>query len=492
MPDNRTDSTRPWARWAAAGVLSAAVGMTVGLLMPRGPVTTLEAVLCVLTALVIGAGVGILARSRWWLLLGPIALVVSFEAARLSATGPTVDAIGLDSVYGILALIVGRGVDGFLLVLPFLVGTGAAVAWIRQHEGRRTRLTSRIGLTLGGAVIIALLAGLLRPAGTEPIDSPDSIAELSRVEIGGHEQHLMIRGDDRDAPILLFLEGGPGGSAMGRMRKSGEALEEHFVVVTWDQRGTGKSYAALDPVESLTVEQMVSDCLEVTDHLRERFDEDRIYLVGSSWGTILGVLAVQERPDVFHAYVGTGQMVDPFETDQLMYAENLAQAKRTGDAGRADRLREIGPPPYSDTLHYPEALASNPEWMNFPHGADYSSGSEYPLAFFAGEYTLIEQMRGMASIAETFAVLYPQLADIDLRAQAEELSVPVYIVAGKYEADGRRVLAEEWFNDLEAPHKEWIDVRRSGHTPPYDEPGRFADAMADIAGATGGPRPSTH
>ena len=122
----------------------------------------------------------------------------------------------------------------------------------------------------------------------------------------------------------------PGGTGIGRIRNSGEDLEQGFVVATWDQRGTGKSYDALDPTDTLTVEQMVADTLEVTNYLRDRFDEEKIYLVGSSWGTTIGVLAVQRSPELFHAYVGTGQMVDQFETDGLMYAESLGMPRPGG------------------------------------------------------------------------------------------------------------------------------------------------------------------
>lgn len=274
------------------------------------------------------------------------------------------------------------------------------------------------------------------------------------------------------------------------MRRSAGPLEEHFVVVTWDQRGTGKSYPALDPTSTLTLEQMTSDTIEVADHLRQRFDQDRIYVVGSSWGSTIGLLAARERPDGFHAFVGTGQMVDPFETDELMYAENLAQAEGSGDAGRAATLLGMGPPPYTHPLDYLTALAGNPEWMSFRHGDDYDPLSEYPMAYFVGEYSLIEQLRGMAALAETYAVLYPQLSEVDLRRDATRLEVPVYLIQGAHEAEGRAVLASEWFELLRAPHKEWITLDRSGHTPPYDEPGRFAEVMVDVvlAGTTTGDR----
>lgn len=486
----------PSTRYAAGALLAAGAGALGGWLLPRGAVTTGGAVATVLGCLALGAVVGWVVRSRWALVLAPVTFVAAYELLRLRVDGPTLGMPRLDGLYGLLTLVVGRGVDAALTALPMVVGIGYGLLLAHQRRSagpapetpghRRHRTVLRHGvLALGTVAVAVLVAGLLRPAGTAPITGPDgepapaSIAELVTVPVGGHEQHLMIRGQHRAAPLLLFLEGGPGGSALGRMRRSAEPLETHFVVVTWDQRGTGKSYSALDPTDTLTVEQATRDTVAVTDYLRDRFDQDRIYLVGNSWGSIIGLRAAQERPDAYHAFVGTGQMVDPFETDQLMYAENLAQAERTGDTARAGRLRAMGAPPYTDPLAYLEALAGNPEWMDFPHGTDYDPGSEYPMAFFVSEYTLIEQLRGMAALAETYAVLYPQLEVVDFRLDGTALEVPVYLLQGAHEADGRAVLAQEWFAMLEAPHKEWVTLEHSGHTPPYDEPGRFAEVMVD-------------
>jgi proline iminopeptidase len=294
----------------------------------------------------------------------------------------------------------------------------------------------------------------------------------------------MLRGVSTEAPVLLFLEGGPGGTAIGRIRNSGDALERDFIVATWDQRGTGKSYDALEPTSTLTVDQMVEDTIEVTDYLRDRFDQQKIYLVGSSWGTIIGTMAVQRSPERFHAYVGTGQMVDPFETDKLMYAESLADADARGDDDAVAALRDLGAPPYDNTLDYPVAISSNPKLMNFEHGQDYSATSEYPASLFVREYTLVQQLRGMAAIAETFDVLYPQLSRTDFRVDVPFLDVPVYLVEGRHEAAGRETLAREWFDLLAAPTKKYSVFENSGHTPPYDEPGHFATLMAGIVAAT--------
>lgn len=479
----------------AAGAVAGVAGAVAGWLIPRGPVTTVETLSAVVAALAVGVAAGWLMRSRWAMLVAPVMFMLVFELARMRVDGPTVDGIRLDGIYGVIALVGGRGVDALLMLLPMVVGVSYGVLlanrWETPPAERDRHLVRRGALVLATLAVVALVVGLVRPASTEQILGKDgkplrgSIAEIVDVRIGGHDQAIMLRGVSAKAPVLLYLEGGPGGTGLGRVRNSGDDLEQGFVVATWDQRGAGKSYDALEPRSTLTVDQMVADTLEVVDYLRERFDEQKIYLVGSSWGTTIGVLAVQRSPEMFHAYVGTGQMVDQFETDKLMYAESLKDAEARGDDGAVEGLRELGEPPYDDTLDYPVAIASNPKWMDFEHGEDYDAASEYPASLFVGEYTLIEQLRGMAAIAETFHVLYPQLKDTDFRAQVPRLGVPVFIVEGEHEAVGRETLARQWFERLSAPSKKYSVFEHSGHTPPFDEPGRFADYMEDVRRNTG-------
>jgi len=487
------------SRVIAATLAGASAGLVLGLVMPRGPMTSTQSLTALSLALAAGVLAGWVMRSRWAALVAPAALAAAFETARAGTQGPSVGPIHLDSVYGIAVLIAGRGFDGLVILLPMVVGGlwGAALTRrnrpVRAGIPTRSRARTILGLvarrgtlTLASLSVVVLVAALARPAGTEAINGadgkplPGSIAELVTLPIGGHDQSIMLRGNKVNAPVLLFLEGGPGGTALGSMRISGQGLEKSFVVATWDQRGTGKSATALEPVATLTVARAVSDTIEVTQYLRARFGQSRIYLVGSSWGTTLGVLAAQQRPDLFHAYVGTGQMVDLQQTDKLMYAESLAYAKRTGDTKFAEQLRAIGPPPYTDMLAYPVAISTNPDWDNYTPGTDHDPRSSYPASLFSAEYTLTEQVRSMAAMIDTFALMYPQLQDVDFRRDVHRLEVPVYLVQGAHEAPGRAVLARDWFAALSAPSKHIIEFDHSGHTPHLDEPGRFATFMTDV------------
>jgi pimeloyl-ACP methyl ester carboxylesterase len=178
--------------------------------------------------------------------------------------------------------------------------------------------------------LLGLTVALIRPAHTEPILAADgnpgsgSVAELTRLRVGGHDLAMMIRGAHTANAVLLYLAGGPGGTEIGAMRRHGQLLEQHLTVATFDQRGTGKSADNLEPTATLTLDRAVNDAIEATNYLRQRFHQDKIYVVGNSWGTILGVLAVQQQPELYRAFVGAGQMVSPRETDRLFYADTLA------------------------------------------------------------------------------------------------------------------------------------------------------------------------
>jgi pimeloyl-ACP methyl ester carboxylesterase len=167
-------------------------------------------------------------------------------------------------------------------------------------------MRSVAGLALAGLVIVLYL--WFTAGRTPPIHGPHSIASLECVRIGGVDQYVLIRGSDSSLPILLFLHGGPGMPAMYLAHAFQRELEKEFVVVQWDRRGAGKSYRE-DISNTLTTEQLVADTIELTNMLHARFHRDKVYLVGHSWGTYLGMLVIARHPELYRAYVGIGQLV---------------------------------------------------------------------------------------------------------------------------------------------------------------------------------------
>jgi pimeloyl-ACP methyl ester carboxylesterase len=477
-----------WRRRTTAVVVLAGVAALIAAwLTPRGPITTVEALVSMAAALGVGVAAGVLLANRWSIVVAPAAFVAVFELARMGIEGPTVDSIEFGGTYGIIALIVGRVFHGLLVLVPVMLGASYGVWWAGR-TGRASRIMGAFGRTVTGLVTVAVVAVaflLALPASTAPIvgsdgeTPPGSIAELVSVEIGGHPQAMLIRGRSVDNPVLLYLAGGPGGTDLGAIRRD-VGLEQDFTVVAWDQRGAGKSYNALDPTETFTLDQMVADTLEVTNYLRDRFDVDKIYLVGQSWGSTLGVLAAQQRPELYEAFVGVGQMVSQRVTDQMFWEDTLAWAESNANVALAETMRSNGPPPYTNLIEYDPVIAYEHDWNVY---SEFDPNTEMPAILFVPEYNWMDRMNAFRGFLDTVGILYPQLQDIDFRNDVATLEIPMYMVQGEHEARGRAVLAEEWFQMLEAPTKEVIVIPGGGHRAHFDQPAMFADIMRRVRDA---------
>ncbi len=481
------------APWFGPAVVAIAAGVTAALsaiAMPRGPATTAHALVVMATGAVIGIVAGLAWPRRRAMVLAAVAYVVCYELARPAWAGPSVGAIRFDSMVAVVMLVAGRGFHGLLVFLPMIV-SGSLVRLAgslrrpasigRAPHGRMRRLARQTPPCLGVLATLALALVVVAPASAPPVlgadgaPIPGSLAELATVTLGGHDQAVMIRAESPDKPVLLYLSGGPGQSDLAYSRALASGWVRDFVFVDWDQRGNGKSYAALDPLSTMTLDQAVSDTIELTDYLRQRFGERKIYLMGESWGTILGVLAVQRRPDLYYAYMGSGQMVDVLETDRRIYADLVAYADRVGDGALASNLRDLGGPPYRD---FPFANVLVAGWYDYlykpytPSAGYRSRGASSGIGLYGmlgSEYTLVEKTNVLRGLADTFAVMYPQLYAVDFRRDVPSLDVPVYLLDGAAELEGRRDLAIEWFDQLVAPVKQRVTYQDAAHSVAFEQ-----------------------
>ena len=468
-------------------------GALAGWWTPRSPLTTGQAIWSIVLSLAVGATAGVIARSRWAMLATPVAFAIVFELVRAGTDGPTVDGIST-TTYGLIALVVGRGLHALISLLPMAYGASIGAGAARQfattpsapRKGQRWWRYSRSGgAVVAGIGLIAFTAVLARPASTDPIVDaernriPGSIAELTTVDVNGHDFAMLIRGHSVNNPVLLFLAGGPGGSEMGAMRNHLPELEEHFTVVTWDQRGTGHAYDQLDPSGTLTLDGAIDDTLDVTNYLRDRFGQDKIYVLGQSWGTTLGVLAVQQQPGLYAAFIGTGQMVSQLATDTIFYQDTLAWAQTTGRTGLVADLLAIGAPPYDDMLNYETALANEQDVYAYDHSPNSEGQGQMSENLFVEEYALIDQVHILGAFMDTFSVLYPQLQDIDFRETATDFEIPMFFVQGAHEADGRAEVFADWYPMVDAPIKDLAVLDTSGHRPLWEQPDEFVDYMTN-------------
>lgn len=173
------------------------------------------------------------------------------------------------------------------------------------------------------------------------------IARLSPVTLGGGEQWVLVRGRT-DAPILLKVHGGPGQAEMPTIDMNAR-LEQHFLVVEWDQRGAGKSAAAVEPRAAMTLDRIVADTVELTERLIDEFGPRVVILLGHSWGSLVGVLAVHRRPDLYAAFVSTGQIATFADGQRIAHEFVVAEAHRRGHAAALEAVASIASPPYLGT-----------------------------------------------------------------------------------------------------------------------------------------------
>lgn len=358
---------------------------------------------------------------------------------------------------------------GTAVPAPLWVGLALAILVLVVLLFRARWTLRAFGFTMLGMMVIILVAVVTSQlfAATPPITGadgrplPNSIATLEKVTLNGSEQWITIRGKDMTKPVLLYLGmGGPGGGGFAT-RSMFEPLEDDFVIVAWDEPRTGKSYNAV-PASSLTPQRFVEDARALTELLRARFHQDKIFVYGVSWTSILGIWLVQQYPDYYKAYIGNGQMVNTKENDILGYQLALRYSAEQGDTATVETLRRNGPPPYTGAglaLKYVAFLDVLNAYMGSP-----SYTLLLPLIpMFSPEYGLVDKVNHFRGLYESFETVYPQLEDLDFIQQAAHLEVPVYFFVGRNDVNAMASLVEEYYNVLEAPHKELIWFENAGH-----------------------------
>jgi proline iminopeptidase len=305
---------------------------------------------------------------------------------------------------------------------------------------------------------------------------PDSIATMEYATIGGTPQHFWFRGQDRHAPALIFLHAGPGVSEAPMFRRYDGGLEQHFLVVYWEQRGAGRSYAPDIPRQSMTIAQFLRDLDEVVELVRHRFGKDTVVLVGHSWGTVLGTLYAYKHPEKVAVYVGVGQFGDIRESERVSWEYALAQAEQRGDQSAARDLRAIGPQPRT----VEEVLATR-EWVERFGGSFYgnvSMGDLIRTVLMSDETNLADLWRLRQGSRFSIDYLWPELSELDLR-RYRSFSVPVFFLLGRHDWQMPASVAASYFDTIDAPCKRLVWFEQSSHYLPFEEPRKFERVLID-------------
>ena len=307
------------------------------------------------------------------------------------------------------------------------------------------------------------------------ITTPNGIDEGRYVRVGGIEQWISIRGEDRDNPVLLLLHGGPGDVTNPWGYAGFRSWMKRFTVVQWDQRGAGRTLGKSGPsvAPTITIDRMTRDGVELAELLRKELRKEKIVLVGHSWGSILGVFMAKARPDLFHAFVGTGQVADPSKNYGVAHAALLAKAERSGEQSALRELADVGPPPYADGRGY----GVQRKWSNRFEGADVFLASTLGLALAAPDYSVRDVNDWLDGQGLSGERLVPMTSALDPKALGGDFALPVFIIQGAEDFTTPTSLARTWLESIRAPRKAFISIEGGGHFAVFMRSSAFLDAL---------------
>ena len=315
---------------------------------------------------------------------------------------------------------------------------------------------------------------------TKNIEAENSVADLIKINIGGFEQWVLIRGESINKPILLFLNGGPGTTNIGIAADTQKQLEKNFIVVNWDQLGAGLSYNKSIPKEAMTIEKMIEYTKELIQYLLNRFEKKKVYLVGHSWGSLLGILTAKRYPEYIEKYVGVSQVIGGEETEKLCYAYCLRKATASNDSRALKKLKELKEPPYDDWMKGLQVRSA----LSNKFGASVKNGGLANLymkrILKSKEYKLIDIYKFMAGFSFSLKHLWPEVMKINIFEEVDSLSIPVYFFLGKYDYSAPSSLAEAYFEKLNAANKQLIWFENSAHMCNLEEQVKFITNLKNV------------
>ncbi|QSQ17424.1 alpha/beta fold hydrolase [Myxococcus landrumensis] len=365
-----------------------------------------------------------------------------------------------------------------------------------------------------GVVVALLLGGLQAEAQEAPatqdraeavriiadlrkIVAPEGLERSEKVRIGGIDQWVSVRSRDLRNPVLLVLHGGPGWVAMPTSWYVAHGWDEFFTVIQWDQRGAGKTYAANDSAAvtpTLTVERMHADTEEVVRWARKTFGKEKLFVLGHSWGSILGLNLAAKHPEWLHAYIGAGQAIDARESERRGWAWTMEQARAAKNEEAIRDLESIAPYAVGKTPLSVKDIMLQRRWLNFYGGAAYrrpNAGFEAGAVALSPEYTEEDQRQVWKAESVSVEKLLPAILTTDL-SQVKQLKTPVLLFLGRHDRNVSAPVAAEWFAGIKAPSKQLVWFEQSAHEMLAEEPGKvllslvrqarpFAERVGDVA-----------
>lgn len=320
---------------------------------------------------------------------------------------------------------------------------------------------------------------------------PGSISERREIILGDLKQGFFIRSENPDNPVILYLHGGPGSPELPMImaEEEQERLEKYFTVCYWDQRGTGMSYRSDLGADDLTIQHYVDDARDLTKYLMERFEKDKIYLMGSSWGSYLGIKVIEQYPELYYTYMGIGQVTHQHLSEQLAYEYMLDHANEVNDH---KALKELGQyDPLSEGFPQLDYLMGTRTTLMNKYGIgimreDFSMFSLVMDVMMFRGYKMRDKVGYVRGSLLALENVFYFMIDDNLFESSTHFNVPVYVLHGLYDYQVSYALATEYVNMIEAPAKGLYTFEKSAHSPNMEEPARFIRVVRDIVGLHNG------
>jgi pimeloyl-ACP methyl ester carboxylesterase len=316
------------------------------------------------------------------------------------------------------------------------------------------------------------------------IVAPTGIQESYKTTIGGIDQWLTVRGQDKANPIILFIHGGPAAPLTPSIWQFQRPLEEYFTIVNWDQRGAGKTYGEADPEaisDTIHIARYVEDALEVAEHIQQHYQHDKVILMGHSWGTIVGMKAALKRPDLFHAYVGIGQIISTPANERISFEYGLAQAKAHGHTAALQELESIAPYPGTEPITRERIIIAR-KWAQFYGGLTaYRETSSYyfQAPLLSPEYG--DEDRAAIDQGNLFTLgrILPEFLEVDF-THIHAFPIPVFMFMSRHDYTTPSEPTAAWLAQVDAPTKQAVWFERSAHMIPWEEPGKLLVSLLEF------------
>lgn len=331
-------------------------------------------------------------------------------------------------------------------------------------------------------IVLVVIIGYVFHSGSAPLQAEDGINSLEQVKLGGVKQWISIRGTNAHNPVLLFLHGGPGSANIAKLRIQVPELEKHFVVVNWDQRGAGKSFSLGTDPAVLSREQLVSDAHELVGILKQRFNVDKIYLMGFSWGTVLGLSLASRYPDDYAAFISISQEVDFSEGEVLSLKYVRDNAQKTGNTEAVAELASVNPSYTSPD--WQTQLSIQRKWLLYFGGVYRTTNSfshELWMLLKAPEYSVAEAALWPLGSSRSLKQMWQELMKINFFDEAPIIRCPVYFFVGRYDYNSPWELTESYYQKVNAPAgKRLIWFENSAHDIMFDEPEQLTQEVLKV------------